>query len=255
MLYSPVKALGQNFLLEKPISENMVRALDIQEGDVVVEIGSGLGALTVTIVNIVPRSVHVFAVEIDERFIGKLENMFSEASNLRVVHADILSWLPQFDAPEGFKVIGSLPYNITSPIVHMLVKKQPQPAVCVLLVQKEVAEKISAPKDTANFLSSFVQTFYDVAYLESVSRDLFDPSPKVDGGIIKLTKKQPLISYEDIEKYEGFLHKGFSRPRKMLNKPFSKDELALANIDGNLRPQNITPDMWVEMFKVLTNRQ
>jgi 16S rRNA (adenine1518-N6/adenine1519-N6)-dimethyltransferase len=230
----------------------MVSALHLQEGDTVVEIGAGLGVLTENLSDNLPAAARAYVVEIDERFIGKLKGMFLENSKLSVIHADILSWLPQFDAPADFKVIGSLPYNITSPIVHMLVKKNPQPSLCVLMVQKEVAEKIAAPKGEANYLSSFVQTFFEVEYLETVGRDLFDPSPKVDGGIIRLTRKQSSISYEWVEKYEGFLHKGFSHPRKMLNKPFTKDELLRTGVDGKLRPQNISPKKWSEMFLVLT---
>ncbi|MFA6982300.1 MAG: 16S rRNA (adenine(1518)-N(6)/adenine(1519)-N(6))-dimethyltransferase RsmA [Patescibacteria group bacterium] len=255
MLYDPVKSLGQNFLLEKSISVSMVLALNMQKGDTIVEIGAGLGALTVTLADHLPENARAYAVEIDERFIGKLRNMFSEDSNLQIIHSDILTWLPQFNAPEGYKVIGSLPYNITSPIVHMIVKKVPQPSLCVLLVQKEVAEKVAARKDDASYISSFVQTFFDVEYLGVVNRDLFDPAPKVDGGIIRLTRKESFIGYESVEKYEGFLHEAFSHPRKMLNKPFTKEELSLTGVDGKLRPQNITPDMWVEMFKTLVTQQ
>lgn len=253
MPYKPNKSLGQNFLLERTVPDSMVLALELKEGDTVVEIGAGLGALTVPIVNHLPVSTHVYAVEIDERFIQKLESMFEDVSNIRIVHADVMEWFQTFNATEGFKVIGSLPYNITSPIVHMILKKVPQPDTCVLLVQKEVAEKIASGTGDACYLSSFVQSFYDVTYIGSVSKDLFDPSPKVDGGIIKMVRKASHISYNDVEKYEGFLHRAFSHPRKMLNKPFSREELEKANIDGRLRPQNITPERWIEIFKTLSS--
>ena len=118
-------------------------------------------------------------------------------------------------------------------------------------MQKEVAEKVSAKGNDASYISSFVQTFFNVGYLYTVDKSLFDPEPKVHGGIVKLVRKESGLSSNDIEKYEGFLHKAFSHPRKMLNKSFTKEELEKVGIDPKLRPQNISPQKWVEMFETL----
>jgi 16S rRNA (adenine1518-N6/adenine1519-N6)-dimethyltransferase len=127
-----------------------------------------------------------------------------------------------------------------------------RPEKAVLLVQKEVAQKIAATAPDSSYMSVFVQTFYDVIYLETVPRTKFDPAPKVDGGIIKMVHREdPGISAEMVQKYEGFLHKGFSNPRKMLNKVFTKEELQKIGVEANLRPQNLDASQWLEAFKLL----
>lgn len=239
-------------MLSENISSKMVQALNLSSTDIVVEIGAGLGAVTEKLSeSLFEYGSHIYAVEIDERFISKLEQMFRESLNISIVKADILEWLPEQEFEHDFKVLGSLPYYITSPILHALVKLRKRPVRSVVLIQKEVGEKITAPPGGASYLSVFVQTFFDVTYLETVPKNVFSPEPKVDGAIVVLDRKEvtpPFDSLEVVDKYEGFLHKGFSSPRKMLNKPFKKEELARVGVDGTLRPQNLDVDTWKRMF-------
>lgn len=241
-------------MLNEGVSSRMVYALDLSPDDIVVEIGAGLGAVTQKLSEaLFEYGSKIHAVEIDERFIPKLEEMFRTTINVSVEHADILEWLPAQDFERDFKVLGSLPYYITSPILHMLVKLQKRPEKAVILVQKEVGEKVAAEAGEASYLSTFAQTFFDVTYLETVPRDVFSPAPKVDGAILVLDRKD-VEDFEDLEtvrRYEGFLHKGFSSPRKMLNKPFSPDELAKVGVVGSLRPQNLDVETWKKMFREL----
>ncbi|MBD3365812.1 ribosomal RNA small subunit methyltransferase A [candidate division WWE3 bacterium] len=261
MPYKPKKSLGQNFMLSEDISKYMVNSLQLASDDIVVEIGPGLGAVTQTLSEaLFEYGSKIYAVEIDSRFISKLEQMFKTTVNVSVVEADILEWLPkkakEFAAENTpFKVLGSLPYYITSPILHMLVKLPRLPETCVLLIQKEVAEKISAKAPDASYLSVFLQTFFEVDYLKEVPREVFKPVPKVDGGIVRLTRREALPEYladlNMIDKFEGFLHKGFQTPRKMLNKPFTDAELARSSVDGTKRPQALSVGDWQRMFEVL----
>jgi 16S rRNA (adenine1518-N6/adenine1519-N6)-dimethyltransferase len=259
-MYEPIKKLGQNFLSDPELSHKMVSALEIQNGDVVVEIGPGHGFLTQELSDqITDLHVPVYAVELDRRFAAKLEVMFEGVPNMYIEHADIMQWLPRFTSQRlsqglvdtSLKILGSLPFYITSPILHQTIKTKPMPVRVVYLIQKEVAQKISAMPPDANYMSTFAQTFYDVSYLGDVQREKFEPVPKVDGGIIALTKKEGEYSLEFINKLEGFLHRAYKNPRKMLNKAFSPAELALENIDASLRPQNISPDQWVRLFMKL----
>jgi len=252
-VYEPIKSLGQNFLSDPVVVYSMVNNLNLQNNDVVVEIGPGLGALTTELVTQLPDGdARIYAVDVDKRFVDKLTNMFVEDMTIKIVEADILDWLPSFDPGRSFKILGSLPYYITSPIIHTIIKLKIQPSICVLLIQEEVAQKICSQTGDHSYMSAIVQTFYDATLLDKVNRTKFDPEPGVDGRVIKLVKKSTSpIPVELISKYEGFLHKGFSNTRKMLNKVFTKDELALVNLDSSLRPEDVSVEKWVELFFAL----
>lgn len=251
-MYEPIKKLGQNFLMDQSLVRVMVGALNIGGGEDIIEIGPGLGALTENIVqSIGDKPSNFFAVEIDERFSKKLEDMYSENLNVKVVNDDILQFLPKFDSQKTVKIIGSLPYYITSPIIHSIIKMKKKADLCVLLVQREVAEKIKSKAPDASYLSSFVQTFYDVEYLGKVEAKKFKPEPEVDGGIIVLKKIHSGLDASETEKYEGFLHKAYSHPRKMLNKMFTAEELQKGNINPSLRAQNLNSEDWVNFFRIL----
>ncbi len=176
--------------------------------------------------------------------------MFSEYKNhFEVIEANVLDFLPQYSTEKSFKIIGSLPYYITSPILHEIIKMNKRPKKVVVLIQKEVAKKIAAKAPDSSYLSTFIQTFYEVEYVATVDKNEFSPVPKVDGGILKMTLK-PDVNI-DVKKYEGFLHKGFSNPRKMLNKVFYEDEINRAQIDSTKRPQNYNSEEWLKFFKIL----
>jgi 16S rRNA (adenine1518-N6/adenine1519-N6)-dimethyltransferase len=248
-MYEPIKKLGQNFLTDPVVVHKMLEVLEVTPNDNIVEIGPGLGILTEELSNRLDRKNSlVYAVEIDERLWTKVNQMFLEQGNVIVVYEDILEWLKGYEPDYDFKVLGSLPYYITSPIIHSIIKLNKRPSLAVLLIQKEVAQKITAKAPDSSYLSSFVQTFFEVEYVETVSKSKFKPQPKVDGGIIKLTRKNVDMPKDIVNKYEGFLHKAYQSPRKMLNKPFKKEQLEIGGIDPKLRPQNLNNDDWLEFF-------
>lgn len=252
-MFKPIKELGQNFLLDKLIVRKMVDALGLKSDDVVVEVGPGMGVLTQELAErIEAKDLTVYAVEIDVRFVENLRNVFLPYIKFNIVEGNILRWLPEFKPEKPFKILGSLPYYITSPIIHTIVSMDKRPDICVIMVQKEVAEKIASKAPDASYMSSIVQTFYDVIYIGKVDRKEFSPEPEVDGGILKFVAKSGApISNEQLEKYTGFLHRGFSNPRKMLNKVFSKEELEKIGVDGTLRAQNLDAETWIKAFKTL----
>jgi 16S rRNA (adenine1518-N6/adenine1519-N6)-dimethyltransferase len=251
------KKLGQNFLKDAGVVDKMVNALGISEGDVVLEIGVGTGALTRKVVTHLKNDNKLVGIDVDARFVDFLEKEFSSRENVRIVKESVLDFLPNFAPDAPLKVLGSLPYYITSPILHAIVKMPVRPAVTILLIQKEVAEKILNKK--SNYLSTFMQTFFDVESLGVVPSSSFDPAPKVDSTVIKLVGKSTDApasralpgTLKEIEEYEEFLHKGFKFPKKMLNKAFVQSELEAASVDGNLRPHNLPTEKWLDFFHVL----
>lgn len=250
-MFEPIKELGQNFLLHKETAQKMVEALELSQNEVVVEIGPGLGFITELLAStLLDKRSMIYAVEIDARFTGKLSVEFFHNDNILVVHEDILKWLPGFNPKqEIFKIIGSLPYNITSPILHTIAKLPIRPTISVFLVQKEVAKKINCKAPDSSFLSSFVQTFFSVENLGDVKKDKFSPIPKVDAALIRLRKTTRDISFLDVKRYIGFLHKAYAHPRKMLNKVFTKKEIEKIGINPSLRAQNYNSEDWVNFFK------
>ena len=250
-MFKPHKELGQNFLTDRSVAKDMVEALDIQNGDEIVEIGPGHGVVTDFLVEKAKDlDVVIHAVELDARLYQELKNFYSGNEKIEVIKENILDWLPTLSTDREIKIIGSVPYYITSPIIHKIIKMPTVPQTAVLLVQKEVAEKIKSKAPDSSYMSSFVQTFFDVKYLGKVPSKKFNPEPKVDGGIIKMVKKEDAnLDLVFIRKYEGFLHKAYSNPRKMLNKVFRKEELENGNINPTLRAQNLDAEEWLSFYK------
>lgn len=244
-MISPKKELGQNFLKNESVVDLMVRSLELSK-ETVVEIGPGMGVVTKRILK--EDISKLYAIEFDERMISFLNNAFKEEKALELIHTNVLDWLPKFTTTSNFKIIGSLPYYITSPILHRIVYMRKRPRVCVLLVQKEVAQKLSEGIPNASYLSTFIQTFFEVDFIQRVNKEDFDPIPKVDGGIIKLTNKENTLAFEKIEKYEKFLHHAFKHPRKMLNKTFNVKVLKEVGIEASARPQVVSKRKWLELF-------
>jgi len=249
--YKLKKSLGQNFLKESSVSKKMVKELGVKKGDFIVEIGAGMGALTEVLADEVKaKKAKAKVLEIDKRFVKDLKARFSKNKMVNVVRADVLDWMPRFKSRNKFKVIGSLPYYITSPILHSIVRHKKEVTRAVILIQKEVAEKISQKAPDASYFSTYLQTFYEVEIVEVVPKDHFYPEPKVDGAIVKMTLKKDIqIQKDEIIKYESYLHKGFSKPRKMMNKAVPKETLKLAGIDYKLRPQHLTIEQWIDLYR------
>jgi len=111
-----------------------------------------------------------------------------------------------------------------------------------------VAEKIAQKKVKSNYLSSFVSTFYDIKYVDTVSRSYFSPVPNVDSAIVRLNLKSPQPNIENAHSYEEFLHQGFKFPKKMLNKSFDKSVLESAGFTGNERPHDLSVEDWIKLY-------
>lgn len=179
------KQLGQNFLIDGNVVENILTALDLTKEDTVVEIGPGLGALTERLSERVDRLI---AIEVDRKLARELAQDFP---GIEVIAQDVLKVDPAI-FPPGAKIVGNLPYYITSAIImHLLESDWPFDRL-VIMMQKEVAERISASPGSKDYgvLSVITQLYCEVDYLFSVSRSCYMPSPKVDSAVVRLWPKE-----------------------------------------------------------------
>ena len=253
------KSLGQNFLNSLEIREKIIAEAPELENKPILEIGPGLGFLTERLLE---EKANLTAVELDDRVIPKLKSKFSKYKNFKLIHQDIL----QLDLDEVFQeksygVIANIPYNITGPILRKLLEKtQNKPEFIILMVQKEVGEKICPPqigekrkKWKRSILSISVEIFAEAKYCFFVGRNNFDPAPKVDSAIIHIkTRKKPLIEENFLKDFFTVINAGFSEKRKKLSNSLGKffgieSQKLLGDIDGNLRAETLEITDWIKI--------
>src|SRR3972149_8668354 len=216
----PKKSLGQNFLVDQNVVRDLTDAAKIGKKDVVLEVGAGTGAVTKRLAQIAGK---VIAVEIDPDLIPSLHANLKGLGNVEVLNADILNL--NFTDLNHFKVVGALPYQITSPLIHKILHSSNRPKSITFIVQKEVAEKIAAAAPDATYLSNFVANFGEAQVVKTIKPGAFSPQPKVDSAIIHI-ELYPKPKIGDAVKLEKFLHHGFAQPRKMLHHRFAAGVLA-----------------------------
>lgn len=180
------KSLGQNFLVDPNLQRKIIQAVDPGPGDTVVEVGPGQGALTDRLAADAGRLV---AVELDDRLAADLGARFDGADRVTIVHADILEWDPgELLQDPVVKVVGNIPYNITSPLLFRLLEWRPAPERIVVMVQKEVADRILAETGEKAYgaLTVGIRAVADVERLFAVGRNAFRPVPNVDSTVIAI---------------------------------------------------------------------
>lgn len=250
----PRRSLGQNFLIDPNLQRKIVEAVGAEADDVVLEIGPGRGALTHHLVG-VPR--RLILVELDDDLAAHWRRTFGDRDDVTVVHRDILavSLAEVTDDPSSLKVVGNIPYNITTPILFHLLER-PRPARIVLMVQKEVGERIVAAPGSRDYgaLAVGVQSVAEVRRLFAVGRRAFRPVPRVDSVVVEITPHAPPhLSADDEADLRTLTRALFQWRRKQLGKTL-RDHPALAlpppriatvsadlGIDLARRPETFTP--------------
>jgi 16S rRNA (adenine1518-N6/adenine1519-N6)-dimethyltransferase len=225
----PNKGLGQHFLVDKPCLEAIMHAANVGPEDTVLEIGPGLGVMTRPLTRLAAR---VVAVESDPVLADLLRR--DAPANLGVIEADILT----FDLrrlPAGYKVIASIPYYLTSKIFRLLIESENPPAVMSLLIQKEVAERVTAKPGNLSVLAISVQYYGKPELVRVVERHKFWPPPDVDSAVLRVTMRGPAFP-ADPTKLFRIVKAGFGEKRKQL-----KNALA-----GGL---NLSPDLTMALLK------
>lgn len=253
----PKKELGQHWLRDRDVLAHIADLAEVAADDTVLEIGPGLGTLTSELLR---RAQHVLAVEFDEALARKLPGQFP-GKNLTVVNHDILT----FDLsrlPAGYKVAANVPYYITSKIVQLLMTATNKPSVAVLLVQKEVAERLAAQPGDMSILAVSAQLYAEVSLGDVVPAELFTPPPKVDSQVVVLkTRGQPLFTDVTEKQYFHVVKAGFSAKRKKLRSSLSgglgvsktdvETLLATAGIAPDLRAEDLTLAQWHALAKAV----
>ncbi len=257
----PKKSLGQHWLKDKPTLAAICQAASLTKSDTVLEVGPGEGDLTSRLVE---EAGQVIAVELDEQLANSLYPSV-QADNLHVEQGNIL----EFDLTQlkpGYKVVANIPYYLTSNLIRNLSESSNHPSLIVLLVQKEVAQRIAAEPGQMSLLSVSAQLYYQANLGQIVPAKLFQPAPKVDSQVIILqSRTEPLFPGLDGKTFFKVVKAGFAGRRKKLRSSLaaglaiSKTEadgmLEAAGIDGNLRAQNLSLQDWHKLYKIyISNR-
>lgn len=251
------KELGQHWLKDRYILGEIADAARITPDDTVLEIGPGLGTLTTGLLS---RASRVIAVEFDTELAQKLPGQFP-GKNLEIINQDILKFdLSQL--PERYVVVANVPYYITSKIVQMLMTAENKPRVAVLLVQKEVAERIAAEPGEMSMLALSAQVYAEASLGIEVPKEFFTPPPKVDSQVVVLeTRQQPLVSPTAQKAFFKIARAGFGEKRKKLrsslagglhvDKAHIDTILDSVGISSEARAQELSIEQWKELIAAL----
>ena len=253
------KGLGQNFLVDGGILKKIASAAELTSEDTVIEIGPGLGVLTETLVE---RAGKVITIELDNHLADVLKARFSDSNKVTVISEDVLKVNPVdiLAAETNYKVVANLPYYITSAVIRHFLEATVKPTMMVLMVQKEVAQQITAQPGEMSLLSVSVQLYGNPTIVSKVSARCFYPAPEVDSAILKIAVyPRPKVQADDIAGFFNLVRAGFSANRKQLPNSLSnglkipKNDiiplLEKAGIDPKRRAETLTIDEWGVLYR------
>lgn len=253
----PKDYLGQNFLVDQEVLDEIVAAGRLKKSDTVLEVGPGLGVLTDELVKRVKR---VVAVEKDPRLFALLQNGFYERKNVEFFNEDILKFYIKQRIPGKYKVVANIPYYLTSKLVSLLLEQDRRPELIVLMIQKEVAERIVAKAGELSILALSVNFFAEPEIVRIVPRKCFWPEPEVDSAIIRIEPK-PELPEVDKKQFFKILHLAFAGKRKQIHNTLGKslgidkermDQiLSGLNLDSTVRPQQLSLAQWLHLVTLL----
>ena len=259
----PNKRLGQNFLVSRTVLKKIIKAGELKSSDIVLEIGPGLGILTKAIAKKVKK---VIAVEKDENLANILKRELDngQIKNIQIINQDILKFqVSSFKFQKPYKLVANLPYYITAPVIRMFLESAKPPKLMVLMVQKEVAQRIcpcppklkerrrgKTPK--MSILAVSVQFYAKPEIISYISKKSFWPQPKVDSAILRIA---PLINADrrliNADLFFKIVKAGFSQPRKQLINNFSKSlEISREKVEKWLKKNSIQPSQRAETLTV-----
>lgn len=255
MLHKPRKRFGQHFLHDPLVIQRIVQAINPQPLETIVEIGPGLGALTLPLLK---TQANLHAVEFDRDLIAFWQNNHPQ---LQIHACDALLFnFMELAKSNKIKVVGNLPYNISTPLIFHLLEQISAISEMVFMVQKEVADRfVATPHERADYgrLSIMVQCFCEVETLFEVGAGAFNPPPKVESAVVRfLPHAVPLLKLEEMQAFSDFIARAFSQRRKTLRNNLkglvSEAQFLNANIDQCLRPETLSIHDFIRLFKHLT---
>jgi 16S rRNA (adenine1518-N6/adenine1519-N6)-dimethyltransferase len=217
----PTRGMGQNFLIDGNALDAIVAAGDVAPADTVIEVGPGLGVLTWELAQ---RAGHVIAVELDRRLAERLRSELPDRRMLTIVQGDILTLAPEalltadgHAPPRSYKVVSNLPYAITSPVLRHFLESLRPPELMVVLVQREVAERIAATPGDMSVLAHAIQIYAEPEVLTRVPSEAFIPAPAVESAVLRLrVRATPAIDAEQAPGVMRVIKAGFLHARKQI---------------------------------------
>ncbi len=251
------KSFGQNWLRDEYVLDSIIASAVINPTDAILEVGPGLGTLTRKLVD---TGADVYAIEADQDLLPALKNKFAGYNNIQIIKGDILKY--NFGKlPSGYKVVANIPYYLTSNLIRELLESSNKPSLVVLLIQKEVAQRILAGPGAMSVLSFSVQYYSEPELIMEVSRELFDPVPKVDSALIKLVCLNKPLFEADTQKLFRLVKAGFGEKRKMLRNSLAgglsittkqaESLLALSGILPSSRAQELSMAQWQQLYTTI----
>ena len=238
--------LGQNFLIDARLRDAIAEASGVTRDDDLLEVGAGVGTLTVALA---PRARRVIAVELDPDLLTSLREVVGEFSNVEVVQGDILRI-----EVEAQVVAGNIPYNLTGALIRKLLETPPRPRRLSLVVQKEVAERWTATT-AASLATVAVQVFAEAQTVLAIPAASFQPAPRVDSALVVLeVRPDPAVHVDDLDAFFRFVESVFQFRRKQLGGIVARmgfRGLPELGIDSTRRPQTMTLHEWEELFRAV----
>lgn len=255
------KALGQNFLIDDSVLNDIVNGADVNEEDLVIEIGPGVGTLTAQILK---RAKRVVAIELDNDLIPILMEELGDNQKFQLIHNDALKvdFNEVIGDEKSVKLVANLPYYVTTPIIAKLLKDGYNFKSLTIMIQKEVAERINAEPNCKEYgaLSLLVQYYCNTSIVRNVPAKCFMPRPKVDSIVIRLDKLDtPRVSPDNEKLFFDIIRNSFNMRRKTLwnstkNIGLSKEVLTVAYEEAGIDPKRRGETLSIEEFCALSNR-
>jgi 16S rRNA (adenine1518-N6/adenine1519-N6)-dimethyltransferase len=263
---SPRKDLGQNFLTDPAILSRIVSAADLSPKDLVVEVGAGTGTLTRAVAEAAGR---VVALELDRRLVEILQEQLADLPNVDIHHANVLSHPIAGLGHRGYKVVGNLPYYITSAVLRRFLEAEPRPQILVVTVQREVAERIVASPGDMSLLAVSVQFYGRPRIVMRIRAGAFYPPPKVDSAVVRIDVfEQPTVTLSERcseERFFRVVRAGFSQKRKTLRNSLRgglglsaamvEKALQQAGVDDRRRAETLSLQDWAAVAEALGSEQ
>ncbi len=256
---SPKKRLGQNFVINQRALDAVISAADLTGHEEVIEIGAGLGALTIELAQ---RADRVFAVEIDKRLIHVLQDNLQDFDNVTLLHADFLQVDPgELVSQSGYSVIANIPYNITSALLRHLMESSLSPARVVLMMQREVAQRITGTPGSMSLLALSVQIFGSALITAHIPAGYFYPIPEVDSAVLRIDiYGEPVVPRNVIPVIFDLARAGFGQKRKKLRNSLAivmkstpaevEKLLGRAGIQPKSRAQELSIHDWERIARI-----
>lgn len=266
--FRPLKRLGENYLVDANIKDKIIESLAADKEGTVLEIGPGLGALTL---DLAESGARIYAVEKDKKAFGILNDLAGESlSNLKIINEDILKYDLKKAATEErkVKIVGNLPYYITTPIIEYLIENRALIECILITVQKEVANRLLAEAGSKDYasISCFVQYYTRPAYLYTIKRSSFYPVPEVDSSLIRLDiLERPSVDVKNEKMLFKIIRGAFNQRRKSIINSLSREAvldipkdrlekvLQNAGIDPNSRPESLSLSSFAKISNTVSS--